>query len=145
MRFPEVFLLKHIIPKNFIPSYINYIKRTRGRNPDITDVSPEQYRLNLISFFKRCSKANAVLLIVSILKPSNRYLLKSPGVKKNIDLYNSITKDVASKFNNIIIVDPAAEIDNIDSICLDELHINTIGHNIYFEKVFNELRLLYNR
>lgn len=141
----EAFFLNHIIPKKYILNYINYVKRTRGRNPNITNVSPEQYRLNLINFAERCRKNNAILLIVSILKPSSLYLFKSPKVKKNIDLYNSITREIADKFSNIKIIDPVAEIDDIDSICLDELHINIEGHNIYFEKIYEALRLLYNR
>lgn len=141
----EIFFLNHIIPKKYIINYINYVKRTRGRNPDITDVSPEQYRLNLINFAERCRKINTKLLIVRILKPSSLYLFKSPGVKVNIDLYNSISKEIASEFSNIKIIDPAADIENIDSICLDELHINIEGHNIYFQKIFNALGLFFNR
>ncbi len=141
----EVFFLNHIIPKKFIPDYINYVKRTRGRNPNITNVSPEQYRLNLINFAERCRNTNTILLIVTILKPTNLYISKSPKVKQNIDLYNSITREVAREFSNIKIIDPVAEVKDVDSICLDELHINIEGHDIYFKKILEALESIYNR
>ncbi|MFA5518305.1 MAG: SGNH/GDSL hydrolase family protein [Spirochaetota bacterium] len=141
----EIFFLNHIIPKKYIPAYINYVKRTRERNPNITNVSPEQYRLNLINFAERCKNINTALLIVAILRPSSLYISKSPKIKNNIDLYNNIAKETANNFSNIKIIDPAAEVDNVDSICLDELHINIEGHDIYFKKIFEALRLIYNR
>jgi len=139
----ENFILKKIIPKKLIPAYVNYVKRTRGRNPDITDVSPDQYKINMNNYAQRCSKINASLFIVKILKPSKLYISKSPGVKRNIDLYNSISEEMACNYNNVHIIDPADNIAVTDSICLDELHINTEGHLIYFKKIVEALSLIY--
>ena len=49
----ENFLMKRIIPQKFIPDYINYVKRKRGRNPEITEISPHEYRNNILSIFFR--------------------------------------------------------------------------------------------
>lgn len=135
----EKFFLKKIIPKRFIPSYIDYIKKTRGRNPDITDVPPDQYRINLDNFAERCSRINSCLLIVKILNPSELYISKSPKVKRNVDLYNRISEEVARTYSNVHIVNPAEGIVNTDSICLDELHINAEGHLIYFKAIMETL------
>jgi lysophospholipase L1-like esterase len=139
----ESFFIKKIIPRKLLSSYINYIKRTRGRNPEITDVPPEQYKYNLNNFAARCSKINSKLIIVNILNPSELFISKSPGVKRNIDLYNRISEEIACGYSNVHIVNPAEGIVNIDSICLDELHINAEGHMIYFKKIADALRLIY--
>jgi hypothetical protein len=135
----ENFFLKKIIPKRLIPAYIDYIKRTRGRNPDITDIPPEQYKINLNNFAQRCSMINSKLVIVKILNPSELYISKSPGVKRNIDIYNRISEEIVQGYSNAHIINPAEGIINIGGICLDELHINAEGHLIYFKKIMKTL------
>ena len=138
----ENFLMKRIIPRRFIPDYIKYVKKRRGRNPEITEIPPHEYRNNIQNFAERCEKRNCRLLIIKILKPTSLYLSKSPHVKQNIDLYNSITAEIAGKYSCITLIDPLEEIENIDHLCVDELHINMKGHRIYYEKIWETLSLI---
>lgn len=135
----EKYLLNKIIPKKLVPAYIDYVKRKRGRNPDFTDVSPEQYRFNLDNFAARTSAIKANLFIIKILKPSELYISRSPGIIKNTDMYNRIAEDVAGCYDNVFTIDPAENIDKTDWICIDELHINSRGHEIYYNKIIEAL------
>lgn len=138
----ENFLMKRIIPRRFIPDYIKYVKRKRGRDPEITEIPPHEYRSNILNFAERCEKINCRLLIIKILKPTSLYLLKSPHVKQNIDLYNSISAEIAGEYSCTTILDPLPDIGNIDHLCVDELHINRDGHRIYYEKIRKTLNLI---
>lgn len=138
----ENFLMRRIIPPRLIPDYIRYVKRKRGRNPELTEIPPHEYRMNILNFADRCNKINCRLLIIKILKPTSLYISKSPHVKQNIDLYNSITDEIALKYNCINVIDPLSEINNIDNLCVDELHINKEGHIIYYQKITEALNLI---
>ena len=125
---------------NFLPAglrkyYINRIRKTRGRNPQFTDVSIEQFKYNIYNFAARCKAHNVNLGIIKILRPTDIFLKKSPFVKQNIDAYNSVYEKAALDFDNITIIDPIDIRLDINSLCLDELHVNSQGHKLYFKAV----------
>ncbi len=138
----ENFLIKRIIPGRFIPDYIKYVKRRRGRNPEITEIPPQEYRRNISNFAERCEKINCRLLIIKILKPTSLYLAKSPHVKQNIDLYNRIIVEIADEYSCITLLNPLEDIESIDHLCVDELHINKEGHRIYYKKISDSLSFI---
>jgi hypothetical protein len=80
---------------NFLPAglrkyYIKKVKKTRGRNPQFTDVSPQQFKHNIYNFAERCKTHNVKLAIIKILRPTDIFLKKSTFINQNIDIYNSI-------------------------------------------------------
>jgi hypothetical protein len=125
---------------NFLPIrlrnyYIKRVRKTRGRNPQFTDVSPEQFKYNIYNFAERCKSLNVKLAIIKILRATDIFLKKSPFVKQNIDIYNSIYEKAALDFDNITLIDPIDMKFDINSLCLDEMHINPQGQKLYFKAV----------
>ncbi len=132
--FEQKFINKYL-PAKIRSDYVKTIKLKRGRNPEFTDVSHEQFRYNVSHFAERCLKLNVKIAVIKILRPTDLFLSKSPFVKQNIDLYNSIYYEISEQFNNITIIDPVKPDIDVNSICLDELHINSVGHKLYFKAV----------
>ncbi len=131
----ESFIMKRLMPKKFIPRYVEHVKKTRGRNPEITEVSPEVFKRNIFSYAQRCRNAGTDLLIIKILEPTEIYIEKSPFIKQNIDLYNSIYKSAEKAFSNVSFLDPVGSENDVNLLCVDELHINQQGHLLYFDSI----------
>ena len=124
----------------FLPSrlrqyYIKIIRKTRGRKPQFTDVSPEQFKYNVYNFAERCKVHNVKLAIIKILRPTDIFFKKSPFIKQNVDIYNSIYEKISLDFDNITIIDPIDIKYDINSLCIDEMHINSQGQKLYFKAV----------
>ena len=123
------------LPQKIKTDYINGIREKRGRNPEFTDVPPEQFRSNIFNYAGRCRSINTELVIIKILRPADLFIEKSPFINQNIYLYNSIFDEAAETFSNITVLDPVKKETDINTICLDELHINAEGHRLYFKAV----------
>ncbi|HNX22897.1 MAG TPA: SGNH/GDSL hydrolase family protein [Spirochaetota bacterium] len=134
--FEQKFINKYL-PAKIRNDYIKAVKERRGRNPEFTDVPPEQFRNNIFNFAGRCRALNVKLAIIKILRPTDIFLKKSPFVKQNIDRSNSIFEEVAANFNNVELIDPINPELDINTLCLDELHVNSEGHKLYFKAVEN--------
>ncbi|MCL2154727.1 MAG: hypothetical protein FWH53_03580 [Leptospirales bacterium] len=127
--------ISNFLPLGLRKYYIKKVKKTRGRNPQFTDVSPQQFEYNIYNFAKRCKTHNVKLAIIKILRPTDIFLKKSPFIKQNVDNYNSIYEKVSLDFDNITIIDPIDIKLDVNSLCIDELHINSQGHKLYFKAV----------
>ncbi len=134
--FEQKFINKYL-PAKIRADYVKAIKEKRGRNPEFTDVSPEQFRSNIYNFAERCRKLNVKFVIIKILRPTDLFLTKSPFVKQNIDLYNGIYDEAAREFENITLIEPVKPEVDVNRICLDELHVDSEGHKLYFKAVEN--------
>ena len=132
--FEKKFINK-FLPGRLKNYYIKRVKKTRARNPQFTDVSPEQFKYNIYNFAERCKTLNVKLAIIKILRPTDIFLTKSPFIKLNIDNYNSIYEKISLDFDNITIIDPIDIKLDVNSLCIDELHINSQGHELYFKAV----------
>ena len=132
--FEKKFINKYL-PAKIRSDYVKAIKEKRGRNPEFTDVTHMQFRYNVTNFAERCKKLKVKLAIIKILRPTDLYLSKSPFIGQNIDLYNSIYHEISEQFNNVTVIDPVKPDIDVNSICLDELHINSEGHKLYFKAV----------
>ena len=128
------------LPQKVRDDYIKGIREKRGRNPEFTDVSPEQFRSNIFTYAERCRSINTALVIFKILRPTDLFIQKSPFINRNIDLYNSIFNEASENFSNITILDPVKKEIDVNTICLDELHINPEGHKLYFKAVEEYLK-----
>jgi len=131
----EYFFLNRIIPSRFRLNYVNFIKKKRGRNPKITDVSPDNFRANLINYFGRAQKTGVKVIVLLISKATKLFLSKSPYIMENVNLYNSIYREVADSFPNVELVIPFDENVDLEKISLDEVHVNAQGHQIIFNNL----------
>lgn len=131
----EFFIVSRLLPGGIRTRYIDHVKRTRVRNPDITDVDPEQFRRNITSFFKRAAGIGARVIIVLILPPTGEYVRKSPHIRQNVDLYNGIYRETSARFPNTVIVDPFSGRGGIDDIAIDETHLNAAGLKMIFDSL----------
>ena len=128
----EYFIVSKVLPAGLRKKYIEIVKRKRIRNPDIPEVSPKQFKENIISYLKRAEKLSSKVIIIMINPPTDLFIQKSPRIKQNIDLYNIIYLKAAKLFHN---TETAAPFENIDinTLSTDELHVNTKGAKIIFE------------
>jgi len=134
--FEHRFINKYL-PAKIRNDYIKAIKEKRGRNPEFTDVPPEQFRSNIFNFADRCRSLNIKLAIIKILRPTDLFLQKSPFIKQNIDRSNGILEEAAEIFKNITLIEPINIQLDINILSIDELHVNSEGHKLFFKAVEN--------
>jgi acyl-CoA thioesterase I len=117
--------------------YIDWVKKHRVRDPEVTEVPPEEFRANITSFFRRAHSIGARVLVIPILPPIRFMVKKSPHVGRNVDRYNAIYHDSAARFPNVEIVDPFRDNGEtgIDDLAIDEVHINPSGLRMIFESL----------
>jgi lysophospholipase L1-like esterase len=134
----EFTIVSRYMPPRLRQKYIGYVKKRRVRNPDITDVAPEQFRANITAFFERAKKISTRIILIPILPPTDEYTKKSPHAPKNVERYNDIYRETAGRFDNVTIVDPFRPGVDINDISIDELHVNSEGSRM----IFNTLKPL---
>lgn len=138
----EYAIVSRYMPPRIRKKYIEYVKKRRVRNPDITDVTPERFRANITAFFDRTRNINARVILIPILPPTAEYMRKSPHAPKNVERYNAIYRETAARYDNITIIDPFRPDIDINTISIDELHVNTEGSRLIFEALKPLLRSL---
>ncbi len=131
----EYFIVSRILPTGLRQRYIRSVKRNRVRNPDLTDVSPEDFYENIMSYFARAGKISARVLVIPIIRPSDLFIEKSPHIAGNVEWYNSIMREAAELFDFVTIADIFDEGFDINSISLDELHIDKEGHEMIYNRI----------
>lgn len=136
----EYYVVSKILPAGMRKRYIDHVKKHRGRNPDITDVSPEQFRSNIRAFFRRAREISARVYVIPILPPADILLAKSPRIGQNIDRFNAIYHEAAREFPNVRIVDPFRNGADINEIAIDEIHVSPKGLRMIFDALKPLLR-----
>jgi lysophospholipase L1-like esterase len=131
----EYWLLNHVVPARYRMAYVNHVKKRRGRNPRITEVSPEQYRANLTNFFERARRCGTRVVVMLIAPITQQFIRKSPHILTNVALYNGICQEAAGPFENVTLLAPFDDGMDIEAIALDELHVNAEGHRLLFERL----------
>ncbi len=139
----EFFFMNKILSPAMRAKYINFIKKRRPRKPELSDVSPEEFRSNLKRYFERCARTNTKILYIKLLKASDLYLSKSPLIQECIDRYNSIIDELTTEYSNVTAISPVKNSIDVNRLCLDELHITPEGNKIYFKEVDKYFRNLY--
>jgi len=129
----EYYIVSRILPARTRNWYIGYVRKHRGRNPDITDVEPEQFRANITGFVKRARSISARVIIIPILPPAAILVKKSPHILKNINRFNAIYHEVARSFPNVTIVDPFRSNIDINELAIDEIHVNQKALRMVYE------------
>lgn len=139
----EFFFMNRILSPALRTKYIDYVKKKRPRKPELSDVSPEEFRNNITHYMNRSLNYGTQVIVIRILKATDYYISKSPRIQECIDVYNRIYEEVASEFPNVTVINPVKDEVDVNSICLDELHIDKEGHKIYFKEVNSYFRKLY--
>ena len=68
-------------------------------------VSPVNFRKNLISICRNLENSNIKVLLCENPIPSKYVISRSPGFDKSVVRYNSIKRQVAEKFSNVVLVE----------------------------------------
>ena len=131
----EHFMMNKILTRKLLHKYINYIKLRRVRKPELANTPPEVFKKNVESFIMRCINLDTNLFIIKILRATDLYISKSPYIQTSIDIYNNIYSELSFKYKNVTLLDPIKNFNDINNLCIDELHINKDGHILYFNEV----------
>jgi acyl-CoA thioesterase I len=129
----EFYIVSRVLPERIRRRYIAYVKQHRVRNPEITEVPPEQFRANITSFFSRARAISAKIIIIPILPPADILIKKSPHILKNVERYNSIYRETARLFPDIVIADPFRSGIDINELAIDEIHVNPKGLKMIYD------------
>ncbi len=133
----EYRIVSRVLPAWARRRYIERVKKKRVRDPEVTEVPPEEFRANNMAFFRRAQAIGAQVLIIPILPPIDFMVKKSPHVGVNVERYNAIYREVAAQFSNVRIVDPfrAGAGFDINDVAIDEVHINPKGLRMIFDSL----------
>ena len=137
----EYFFMNKILSFELRQKYIKFIKKRRVRNPKLTDISPSLFEKNILNYFDRAKKINSKIIVILINNASNKFISKSPFIQKNIDHYNNIFKRVSENFSNVETIRSFSNDVDINNFCIDELHINSEGNQL----IFNKLKSIINK
>jgi len=139
----EFFFMNRVLSPSLRSRYINFVKKRRPRKQELAEATPEEFRNNLNQYMQRCIKYNTNVLYIKILRATDLYLSKSPEIQKSIDIYNDIIDEIASEYDNMETISPVKDNIDVNSICLDELHITKEGNRIYYKAVDSYFRKLF--
>ena len=126
------YVLVQKLPDGMRKKYIEKVQRTRKRNPAVTDVSPWEFKANLCEYCSRAEQCLVDVVIILICQPTDQFVCRSPHIRRNIDLYNHIYREVADSFDNVTVLSPFEDID-INSVSIDPFHINAEGMRMIFD------------
>jgi len=131
----EYRIVSRTLPEWARRRYISWVKKHRVRDPEVTEVPPDEFRNNIIGFYRRAQAVGARVLVIPILPAMYLMVKKSPHVQNNVERYNGIYREVAAQFPNVKIVDPFRDNGGIDinSMAIDEVHVNSKGLKMIFE------------
>jgi acyl-CoA thioesterase I len=141
---PEYFFMNKILCPGLRERYIRFIKKRRTRNPAITETPPDNFRAYLDAFAERAARCGAEIIAVHIIPPGSLFIAKSPHILENVAKYNAIMDEISARNRNFHVLEPFGEGFDIDSVSLDELHIDARANKILFEKLKDSIYGLTN-
>jgi hypothetical protein len=139
----EYYIMNKIMGPALRKKYISFIKKHRGRKPDLTDVSADQFEKNINNYFERAENIGTKIILILMHPANSIFKQKSPFIQHNSDFYNSIYKKAAEEHDNIIVIDPFKS-KNMDQFSIDEVHYNLNGHKILFDAITRTMVKLLN-
>lgn len=131
----EYFFLSRMLPANLKPKYVQYVKKRRVRDPKITEINPDRFRMHISNYFKRAEAMGVNVVVILILEATLLLLSKSPLAQQNIELYNKIYREVADSFPNVRCVAPCGDGIDVNDVTVDEYHLDNRGHRMLFERI----------
>ncbi len=109
-------------------------KRHHRNNPDVVYVNPKDFESNIVQYFTDLRLGGAKLIIVvKIGMPGQSVRKKSPCFADNVNRYNSIFDKVANELQNIVVIDPLIDGDDVNYV--DGYHTNGKGFQLVYNKI----------
>ena len=131
-----------IVLERVFHRYLYYIvKKTKKRLPKNSDVSINDFEINISLYYSRLKKLSSFKKLIIILIGSSKkreLTIKSPYWHDNIEKYNAVLRSF-KKYKDVIIIDPLANLDE-SFFVEDGYHTNDLGNNV----IFNELKKIIN-
>lgn len=124
-----------VSPKIIQNGYFNLVRRFSVRNPKNADVSLDKYILNWKNFLDRTQNLNVKVITVLIAPVTDLFLSKSPFINESISNYNNALMDLQNSYSNLVCCHPFESNVKFEEIALDELHFNSEGHDLVYEKL----------
>lgn len=124
---------------DFLSSPIFKFKRSYSkRKKSNCYVNIGEFKRNYEDYIKRSVKDNVKkIIIILIAQPSKSFSIKSPYIQQQIDEYNKVLNELASKYESVVCLCPFDE--NIDEYYIDDFHVNDVGHKLLCEQLLIEL------
>jgi acyl-CoA thioesterase-1 len=129
-------------PKKIQSVIFSLIKKYTVRKPKYAFVSQEKFRKALEEYITRAMQKQTRILAITIAPPTDEFVRKSPHIGTSIAAYNNIYNHLSTQYSNFFVVDPFNADININSIALDEFHVNSEGNSIVFRNVKEALQKL---
>ena len=140
----EYFLMNKVMNHRMRQKYIAFIKRTRARDPLLTEIPPQNFKLHVSLYSRRAALTNTRILAVQIIKANSHFISKSPHIQQNVDTYNALLREIEQEQANFHVIDPFNDVIDMDEITIDELHLTALGHKILFQKLKDSIYTLIN-
>ena len=117
--------------------FYRYKKKFCVRKPENADISPGQFQNYYETYIKRAKEINSKVLGFEIAPVGSAFVEKSPFILESIEKYNAILSNL-EKYDNFKVISTFSQT-NCQELLVDELHSNEKGHDIFFNKLKNEL------
>lgn len=141
-RFSPIVKLINVSPNTIKKPFYYILKKIRTRKVKYADVSIKEFRNNWENYIERAFNLGTEIICVLISEPTSIVKEKSPEIKKAIDIYNKILIELDKKYSNFTTIEAYSQ-SEIDSISLDEFHVDEYGHEILFKKLKNLIKEKY--
>jgi hypothetical protein len=105
-------------------------------------VSPANYRKNLIQMCKIFESSNVKVLLCENPIPSRFVIIRSPGFDKSVQKYNSIKREVAEQFSNVVVVEFEKDFEPEYISKKDGHHFSAVDHEYIRSRILDSLEQL---
>jgi acyl-CoA thioesterase-1 len=131
------FLIKLIgsLPQFLKARVWQLVKKYCKRSIKRADVKIEDFEINLRKYISRCEQVCVErIFLIKIAKPGSSMIKKTPGILKQVELYNSVFTRLAEVEEKCCVVDILSEA--TDSYFLEDgYHLNEFGNKQLFESL----------
>jgi len=131
----EHFFMTRLLPARYLKRYISFVKRKRVRLPESTELPPSVTESNIRSYLERCARLGVKTVFFRINRPNDLYVSKSPFIGENIIRFNRMLEKFAAEFDFLALADPIKAHHDINTLFVDELHVNRAGHMLYLDEI----------
>jgi lysophospholipase L1-like esterase len=139
----KIIVSNPILPDRISDLYMSVISKIRTRRPRRAYMPPEDFYSNLDSYYERAGAADVDVFSI-ITGPGDPNLeSKSPHLTENIQKYNNMYRELEKKYQNVTIVDPFSDIDDLKNIYAEGVHLNEAGHQLVYESIYDAMSDLY--
>lgn len=130
-----VYRILNKLPQLFSSIAWRFIKLFVGRSAKRTDVSQKRFADNIKAYLDRCVESGVErVVIILIATPAPKMTTSNPKVVENVNLYNSIYRDIAQRYAFVELINPLSIAD--DSFYVDGYHPCAKGNTVIYESLY---------